>query len=76
VPRERRQAYVTRLLAELVAPGGRLLLCGYGSPRSGVQSDPVHAAARGLGFEPELSFCSAAPEGGGAIVELAVLRAG
>jgi SAM-dependent methyltransferase len=76
VPAGRRAAYVEHLLSSVVAPGGRLILCGYGSPRSGVVADPVCAAARTLGFEPELELAAVAPEGGGAIVELAALRAG
>ena len=75
VPAERRRAFLERLLAEVVAPGGRLILCGYGSPRSGVQPDPVRSIVRSFGFEPELELDVEAPEGGGSIVELAVLRA-
>ena len=75
VPAERRRAFVERLLADIVAPQGRLILCGYGSPRSGVHPDPVRAIARSYGFEPELELDVEAPEGGGSIVELAVLRA-
>ena len=74
VPAERRRALVERLLAHVVAPGGRLILCGYGSPRSGVVPDPVCATVRAWSFEPELELCAPAPEGG-PIVELAVLRA-
>jgi SAM-dependent methyltransferase len=75
VPAERRRAFVERLLAEVVAPRGRLILCGYGSPRNGVRPDPVRAFARSYGVEPELELDVEAPEGGGSIVELAVLRA-
>ena len=75
VPAERRRAFLERLLAEVVAPGGRLILCGYGSPRSGVQPDPVRSIVRSFGLEPELELDVEAPEGGGSIVELAVLRA-
>jgi SAM-dependent methyltransferase len=76
VPDERRPAYVQRLLEHVVAPGGRLILCGYGSPRSGVPTDPVRRDARAYGFAPELEREIEAPEGGGPILELAVLRAG
>lgn len=75
VPPARRAHLVRHLFAKVVAPGGRLILCGYGSPRSGVTADPVCAAARSLGFEPELEFCAVAPEGDGAILELATVRA-
>ena len=75
VPRERRQHLLERLLSRVVAPGGRLIVCGYGSPRSGVPTDRVGATVRQLGFEPELERKVDAPEGGGAIIELATLRA-
>ena len=76
VPSERRADYVHRLLADVVAPDGRLIVCGYGSPRSSVRADPVCDTVRGLGFEPELQLAAVAPEGGGASVELAALSAG
>jgi hypothetical protein len=66
----------TGLLSAVVAPGGRLIVFGYGSPRSHVLAEPVGEILRGLGFEPELEFAAEAPEGGAAIVELAALRAG
>ena len=75
VPDERQRALVERLLGEIVAPGGRLILCGYGSPRSAVPTDPVRAKVRSLELEPELEWEVEAPEGGGPIIELAVLRA-
>jgi SAM-dependent methyltransferase len=74
VPRDRQRALVERLLAEIVVPGGRLILCGYGSPRSGLVPDPVCATVRSWGFDPELELYGPAPEGG-PIIELAVLRA-
>jgi SAM-dependent methyltransferase len=75
VPEARRQELVERLLGRVVAPGGRLILCGYGSPRSGVAPHPVRATVRSYGLEPELERAVEAPEGGGPIIELAVLRA-
>jgi hypothetical protein len=74
VPAERQRSLVERLLSMVVAPGGRLILCGYGSPRSGLLPDPVCTTVRGWGFEPELELCAPAPEGG-PIVEIAALRA-
>lgn len=59
----------------MVGPRGRLIVCGYGSPRSGLAPDPVGAILRQLGFIPVLELSAAAPEGG-PIAELAVLRAG
>jgi SAM-dependent methyltransferase len=76
VPVDRRAQYVHRLLDAVVAPGGRLIVCGYGSPRSRVPTDPAGEILRRLGFEPELELAVEAPEGGGAILELAALRAG
>lgn len=74
-PAERRRELVERLLDRVVEPGGRLIVCGYGSPRSGLGTDPVRRLVRSFGFEPELELEREAPEGGGPIVELAVLRA-
>ena len=36
-------------------------------------TDPVRRILRGWGYEPELELAAEAPEGGGPIVELAVL---
>ena len=76
VPQERQRAFVERLLREVVAPGGRLILCGYGSPRSAQTPHPVRRIVRSHGFSPEVEFEREAPEGGGSIIEGAVLRAG
>jgi hypothetical protein len=73
VPAERKASYVERLLERFVAPGGRLIVCGYGSPRSGYEPDPVQRAVRELGHLPDLELCGVAPEGG-CLVEIAVLR--
>jgi SAM-dependent methyltransferase len=75
VPDEHQEPYLRRLLAEVVAPGGRLIVCGYGSPRSGVAADPVRRKVRSYGFDPELELLAEAPEGSGPIIEVAVLRA-
>jgi SAM-dependent methyltransferase len=75
VPESRQRALLARLLVDVVAPGGRLIVCGYGSPRSGVAVHPVRQLVRRHGFEPELDYAAEAPEGGGPIVEIAVLRA-
>jgi SAM-dependent methyltransferase len=75
VPESRQRDLLARLLADVVAPGGRLIVCGYGSPRSAVPAHPVRQLVRQHGFEPDLEYSAEAPEGGGPIVELAVLRA-
>jgi hypothetical protein len=59
----------------VLAPRGRLIGCGYGSPRSGLRPDPVGTILRELGSVPVLELSAVAPEGG-PIAELAVLRAG
>jgi SAM-dependent methyltransferase len=42
VPRHRRREYVERLLADVVAPGGVLILCSYGSSRpEGKRGEPL-----------------------------------
>ena len=75
VPERHRRLLTERLLNEVVAPGGRLIVCGYGSPRSGVRAHPVREVVRSFGLTPETEFEVDAPEGGGAIIEIAVLRA-
>jgi len=75
VPNERRQEYVQRLLDRFLEPGGRLIVCGYGSPRSTLVADPVGDELRALGFEPEVEHDAEAPEGGGPIVRIACVRA-
>jgi hypothetical protein len=75
VPEERQKVFLQRLLRDVVTPGGRLIVCGYGSPRSQQSSHPVRRLTRRYGFAPDLEFEQEAPEGGGAIVEIAVLRA-
>ena len=73
VPDERQGELVARLLDSAVAPRGRLIVCGYGSPRSGVVAHPVRRIVRELGYEPEHEHSEEAPEGGGALVEVAAL---
>jgi SAM-dependent methyltransferase len=42
VPNDRRQEYVERLLERVVATGGRLIVCSYGSSRpEGVRAEPL-----------------------------------
>lgn len=74
VPEERQKELLQRLVTTVVAPDGRLIVCGYGSPRSGLAPHPVRRLVRSYGFEPEVEFDRQAPEGGGAIIEVAALR--
>jgi SAM-dependent methyltransferase len=64
VPEPRWADLVARLLGDVVAPGGRLILCGYGSPRSGMPPHPVRRIARKLGYDPDFELTAEAPEGG------------
>jgi SAM-dependent methyltransferase len=75
VPESRQQDLLARLLGDVVAPGGRLIVCSYGSPRSGVAADSVGPILRSFGYKPELEYAEEAPEGRGAIVKIACLRA-
>jgi SAM-dependent methyltransferase len=75
VPGDRRQEYVQRLLDRFLEPGGRLIVCGYGSPRSALAADPVGDELRALGFVPQEEHDAEAPEGGGPIVRIACVRA-
>ncbi len=74
VPGDRMEAYVLRLLGEVVEPGGRLIVCGYGSGRSGMPAHPVRRLLRSWSLEHELELAVEDPEGGGLITELAALR--
>jgi hypothetical protein len=51
VPHSRRRAYTERLLERFVAPGGRLILCSYGSSRpEGVRAEPLVDEVREWGL--------------------------
>ncbi|MFL5385569.1 MAG: class I SAM-dependent methyltransferase [Longimicrobiaceae bacterium] len=51
VPRHRRREYVERLLDRVVAPGGRLIVCSYGSSRpEGARAEPLADELGGWGF--------------------------
>lgn len=42
VPEPQRREYIERMLDQLIAPGGRLILCSYGSTRSaGPRVEPI-----------------------------------
>jgi SAM-dependent methyltransferase len=64
VPQDRRRELVERLLERVVAPGGRLLVCGYGG-------DPVHEQLRAWGYEPVYEDAWTSASGGR--VELAAI---
>ncbi|MFL5540897.1 MAG: class I SAM-dependent methyltransferase [Longimicrobiaceae bacterium] len=51
VPRARRREYAERLLERVVAPGGRLIVCSYGSSRpEGARAEPLVDEIRRWGF--------------------------
>jgi SAM-dependent methyltransferase len=52
-----RRSLVERFLERVVAPGGRLLVCGYGG-------DPACAPVRSWGYEPELELDWVSPRSG------------
>jgi len=66
---------VERLLQHVLTPGGKLIVCSYGSPRSGQATEPVGKSPRSWGYELGLELEQQAPEGGGTILHLAVLGA-
>jgi hypothetical protein len=76
VPEHLQRPLVERLLEDAVQPHGRLIICGYGSPRSGLAAHPVRRLVRDFGFEPDAELTVDAPEGGGAIAEIVALRRG
>ena len=52
VPTRRRRALVERLLRDLLVPGGRLIVCSYGSSRRPMpKAEPVGGILRALGYE-------------------------
>ncbi len=67
VEESERRAFVERLLQRVVAPGGRLIVCGYGG-------DSVRAPLREWGYEPALEREWRSPRSG-LPCELAVLPA-
>ena len=65
VPEPRKQELVKRLLARVAAPGGRLILCSYGSPRSGVAPDPCARPCAHTGSNRSSSARSRRPRAAG-----------
>jgi SAM-dependent methyltransferase len=68
-PEDRQCELVERLLGF----SRRLIVCGYGSGRSGVPAKPVGPILREWGFEPIFELSRDDPEGGGPLLQLAVL---
>ena len=75
VPPGRERAYVDRLLTRFLDPGGRLIVCSYGSARRAApRAAPVTPILAGLGFEAAGS-ASARDTNGVAFTEIAWLVA-
>jgi len=65
VPAHRRREYLERLLARMVAPGGRLIVCAYGSSRpEGARAEPLVDAIRGWGLRIDGIHDAVSPEHG------------
>lgn len=72
---ERQPELIERLLEYVVIPGGRLIVCSYGSTRSGRTPEVVGELLRSWSHVPELALREQAPTGGETILQLAVIRA-
>ena len=66
---------VERLIARVVAPGGTLIVCCYGSRRDPLARGRLADKLRSWGHEPALELEREALEAGGPLLELAALRA-
>jgi SAM-dependent methyltransferase len=65
VPHHRRREYAERLLARVVAPGGRLILCAYGSSRpEGARAEPLVDEIAEWGFSVDGIHDVVSPEHG------------
>jgi len=67
VPPARQPALVDRLLREVVAPGGRLVVCSYGSSRRPLpRAEPIAEILRGWGHE--IAGVSEGADGNGVVI--------
>lgn len=65
VPRARRREYLERLLRRVVAPGGRLIVCSYGSSRpDGARAEPLVDELRAWGLAVDGVHDAVSPEHG------------
>jgi SAM-dependent methyltransferase len=75
VPPSRRREYAERLLERLVAPGGRLLVCSYGSSRpEGARADPLVDEIRSWGLAVERVDDAVSPEHEFVVTRVASVR--
>jgi len=74
VPRHRRREYLERLLARMVAPGGRLIVCSYGSSRpEGARAEPLADEIRDWGFSVDGIHDVVSPEHGFVITRVVAI---
>ena len=77
VPETLRRRYAERLLDRVVAPGGRLLVCSYGSSRpEGARADPLVDELRGWGLEIDRVDDAVSQEHGFVVTRVASVRRG
>jgi hypothetical protein len=76
VPPSRRREYAERLLQRFVAPGGRLLICSYGSSRpEGDRADTLVDEIRGWGLAVHGVDDAVSPEHGFVVTRVVSCRA-
>jgi hypothetical protein len=76
VPATRRREYVERLLDSFVAPGGRLIVCSYGSSRpEGARAEPLVDEFQGWGLTVRGIHDVRSPEHGFVITRVVALAA-
>jgi SAM-dependent methyltransferase len=74
VPPTRRREYVQRVLDKFVAPGGRLIVCSYGSSRpEGARAEPLVDELCEWSFDPESVHDVLSPEHGFVITRVVAL---
>ena len=77
VPPSRRREYVDRLLERFVAPGGRLLICSYGSSRpEGGRAEDLVDEIRGWGLPVQRVDDAVSPEHGFVITRVVSVTGG
>lgn len=76
VPEDRQRDYVAHLLASVVSPGGRLLVCSYGSSRRPApRVEPVDDYLRDWGFQVDGTAEAVDPANGIPVNRVAWVRA-
>ncbi len=74
VPNTRRRQYIQRLLERFVAPGGRLIVCSYGSSRpEGARAEPLVDEMRSWGLPVDKVYDVVSPEHGFVITRVVLV---